>query len=269
MPKLNPDRICGKRGISALEGSFSDFKSKGKGREYDDLGEMMKRMQHWTHRLFPRLPFDDVTERICQLGKKNAVKTYLSKYRMNMIHVNNQGDLDEDDAGRNNEGEEEEDVNRYENEGENAEDIFEQLARQVAQREEEEQQQREQEQEQQVESKSPNKPSTLTEEQKERLERNKRLAQERRRSKMKDVPQPIINDDDDDDEDRPMVIDDDNAEQGTDSESPIKRVNNETDDAPPRVIESGPDSMVMDVNDQPDPVAISQLGNDIHEDEGQ
>ena len=27
-------------------------------------------MEHWAHRLYPKLPFDDVTDRIAVLGKK-------------------------------------------------------------------------------------------------------------------------------------------------------------------------------------------------------
>ena len=30
----------------------------------------MKKMEHWAHRLYPKLPFDDVTDRIAVLGKK-------------------------------------------------------------------------------------------------------------------------------------------------------------------------------------------------------
>ena len=32
----------------------------------------MKKMEHWAHRLYPKLPFDDVTDRIAVLGKKQV-----------------------------------------------------------------------------------------------------------------------------------------------------------------------------------------------------
>jgi TIMELESS-interacting protein len=41
-------------------------------------------MEHWAHRLYPKLPFDDVMDRISQLGKKMTVKTYLKKLRLGM-----------------------------------------------------------------------------------------------------------------------------------------------------------------------------------------
>ena len=44
--------------------------SSGSGHEYSDLDEVMKKMEHWAHRLYPKLPFDDVTDRIAVLGKK-------------------------------------------------------------------------------------------------------------------------------------------------------------------------------------------------------
>jgi TIMELESS-interacting protein len=34
----------------------------------------MKRFEHWAHRLYPKLPFDDVMNRISQLGKKKNVQ---------------------------------------------------------------------------------------------------------------------------------------------------------------------------------------------------
>lgn len=46
----------------------------GKGEEFRDLDKMMKRMEHWAHRLYPKLPFDDVMARISQLGKKKNVQ---------------------------------------------------------------------------------------------------------------------------------------------------------------------------------------------------
>jgi len=54
----------------------------GKGEEFRDLDKMMKRLEHWAHRLYPKLPFDDVMGRISQLGKKKNVQVkdpYLPK----------------------------------------------------------------------------------------------------------------------------------------------------------------------------------------------
>ncbi len=51
----------------------------------------MGRMEHWAHRLYPKLPFDDVMDRIAQLGKKMAVSTYVKKLRLGMVAVDPQG----------------------------------------------------------------------------------------------------------------------------------------------------------------------------------
>ena len=55
-PKLDPERITGnKRGIATLGTKvFGDFKSKGKGNEFQDLDLVMKKMEHWAHRLYPK-----------------------------------------------------------------------------------------------------------------------------------------------------------------------------------------------------------------------
>ena len=39
-------------------------------------------MKHWAHRLYPKLPFDDVTKQISNLGKKMQIQTNLKKIRM-------------------------------------------------------------------------------------------------------------------------------------------------------------------------------------------
>lgn len=39
-----------------------------------DLGIVMRYLEHWTHRLFPKMPFDEVLERIEKLGTKKEVQ---------------------------------------------------------------------------------------------------------------------------------------------------------------------------------------------------
>ena len=75
-PKLDPDRICGARGIGTLPEVFADFKPKGGDYVFDDLDKYMKKMEHWAHRLYPKLPCDDVMARISVLGKKMAVQVF-------------------------------------------------------------------------------------------------------------------------------------------------------------------------------------------------
>ena len=72
-PKLDPDRILGHRGIKTLPDVFKDFKPKGGDHVFEDLDRAMKKMEHWAHRLYPKLPFDDTMARISVLGKKMTV----------------------------------------------------------------------------------------------------------------------------------------------------------------------------------------------------
>ena len=56
-----------------LEELFADFKPHGKGREFEDLDVVMKKMEHWAHRLFPKLPFNSVLDIIAnRLGKRKV-----------------------------------------------------------------------------------------------------------------------------------------------------------------------------------------------------
>jgi len=83
MPKLDPDRICGSRGIGTLSDVFAEFKPKGGDHVFEDLDRAMQKMEHWAHRLYPKLPFDDVMARISVLAtKKMAIKTNVKKIRM-------------------------------------------------------------------------------------------------------------------------------------------------------------------------------------------
>lgn len=66
--------MCGPRGIIAIDKCFKDVRLKGKGHEKSDLEIILKRMEHWAYRLFPKLPFDDCIERVEKVGTGRAVQ---------------------------------------------------------------------------------------------------------------------------------------------------------------------------------------------------
>lgn len=82
---INTDMLMGPRGIQTIENHFTDMKFRGKGREREDLNDVMKRLEHWSHRLFPRYGFDDNLEAIERLGRKKIVQVHMTKYRRNML----------------------------------------------------------------------------------------------------------------------------------------------------------------------------------------
>jgi len=63
-------------------------------------------MEHWGHRLFPKMPFDEVIERVEKLGAKRPVQTCMKKIRLDMPV------LDEDFVGSDKEDMEGDDVVR-------------------------------------------------------------------------------------------------------------------------------------------------------------
>ncbi|XP_070541859.1 TIMELESS-interacting protein-like isoform X2 [Ptychodera flava] len=97
-PKLDAHRLTnGERGIAVIPVEFSKLKFKGKGHETADMKMMMQKYEHWAHRLFPKMPFDDVIERIEKLGNKKPVQVCMKKIRLDMP-------LTDEDFGRGEEG---------------------------------------------------------------------------------------------------------------------------------------------------------------------
>lgn len=78
---LNPARLTGPRGIQVIPDHFKDFKFKGKGHEKEDLDMVLKTLEHWAYRLYPKLKFQDCLKKIETLGKKRPVMVHLHKIR--------------------------------------------------------------------------------------------------------------------------------------------------------------------------------------------
>ncbi|XP_037958285.1 protein TIPIN homolog [Teleopsis dalmanni] len=83
--KLSIETLQGPRGIHTIEDYFKDIKYKGKGHERDDLNEVVRRMQHWAHRMYPNYKFNDVLNNIERLGKKKTLQVHMSRYRLGML----------------------------------------------------------------------------------------------------------------------------------------------------------------------------------------
>ena len=45
-------RLCGPRGILAIDSSFHQVKLKGKGHEKADVALVLKSLEHWAHRTY-------------------------------------------------------------------------------------------------------------------------------------------------------------------------------------------------------------------------
>lgn len=86
LPKLNTERLKSPKGIHTIEKYFEGFKYYEKGYEKLDLDRIMKRLEHWGHRLFPKLDFDDFLERLEKLGTKKDLQVFIKKYRQDMIN---------------------------------------------------------------------------------------------------------------------------------------------------------------------------------------
>jgi len=187
MPKLNPDRICGARGIGTLQDIFSDFQPKGGDHVFEDLDRAMHKMEHWAHRLYPKLPFDDVMARISVLGKKMAIQTHLKRTRMGLdpviIGPISAKNSDNEDNG----GDEKDETKRYDNDDFPTEDDFEKLIREAEANRED----AFDEFDSLTKAPSPKPKTVLSDEQKERMEKNRQMAAEKRRVRQLEAEQKL------------------------------------------------------------------------------
>lgn len=95
-PRLNVEVLRGPRGLHTIEDYFKDIKYKGKGQEKEDLDEVLRRLQHWGHRMYPTYKFDDVLTNIERLGKKKPLQVHMSRYRLGMLEsMKNHGEINE------------------------------------------------------------------------------------------------------------------------------------------------------------------------------
>lgn len=164
IPKLDAQRLISERGLPALRHVFDNAKFKGKGHETEDLKTLLRHMEHWAHRLFPKLQFDDFIERVELLGNKKEVQTCLKRIRLDLPILHEDFTNNEGSGGGNNRlgMSPEEELDPF------SENVKEELDSQSG--------------------------TTLTEEQQRRIEKNRQLALERRQAKMQFNSQSQEND---------------------------------------------------------------------------
>lgn len=96
--RLNVERLIDReRGVHTLETFFQDIKYRGKGFEKEDLDNVLKRMEHWAHRLYPKYNFKDFLATTEQLGKKKQLQTHMNRYRQGMLELLNNKPVAEDE----------------------------------------------------------------------------------------------------------------------------------------------------------------------------
>ncbi|NXX21045.1 TIPIN protein, partial [Podargus strigoides] len=99
MPKLDAQRLISERGLPALRHMFDNVKFKGKGHEAEDLKTLIQHMEHWAHRLFPKLQFEDFIDKVESLGNKKEVQTCLKRIRLDLPILHEDFVSNEDGAG--------------------------------------------------------------------------------------------------------------------------------------------------------------------------
>ncbi|XP_048188205.1 TIMELESS-interacting protein isoform X2 [Perognathus longimembris pacificus] len=163
LPKLDAQRLISERGLPALRHVFDKTKFKGKGHEAEDLKTLIRHMEHWAHRLFPKLQFEDFIDRVEYLGNKKEVQTCLKRIRLDLPILHEDFDSNEEGQNSNFDVPAEEPDPFLPNSSES--ELF-----------------------------ASESSQSLTEEQQQRIERNKQLALERRQAKLLSNSQTLEND---------------------------------------------------------------------------
>jgi len=207
MPKLDVTRLTGERGIPILPKIFEKVPLKGKHHEVEDLKNIMRTLEHWGHRLFPKMPFNEVLDRCEKLGMKKPVQTCVKRIRLDMEvlpeFVREENDEDQvfgnstaeaDDVHRSADvGQDGDDVarmgeDRFETEID--EDEIEDLLREQAEYDQEKSNADPAKNQDMDSEPTPNKKpesenkAVISDEVKARIEKNKKLAMERRAAKL-------------------------------------------------------------------------------------
>lgn len=104
--KLDLEKLFSDKGLSAIPGHIKPLKLRGKGHELEDITKICRAYEHWAHRLYPKMTFRDVLEKVEHLGLKNRRKCFNKKMeiyeehrRMAVITGNDKSDEEDvDDA---------------------------------------------------------------------------------------------------------------------------------------------------------------------------
>lgn len=84
--KLDLEKLFSDRGLSAIPSHIKPLKLRGKGHELDDITKICRAYEHWAHRLYPKMTFKDVLEKVEHLGLKNRRKCYNKKMEIYEEH---------------------------------------------------------------------------------------------------------------------------------------------------------------------------------------
>ncbi|CAH8432102.1 unnamed protein product [Schistosoma turkestanicum] len=80
-PKLDPQRLLSNKGLPALLEDFKKVKFRGKGYEFQDLNRLLFVYEAWSNRLVPRMSFDEVIDRLENVGSKREIRVALHRLR--------------------------------------------------------------------------------------------------------------------------------------------------------------------------------------------
>uniref|UniRef100_F1L6U7 TIMELESS-interacting protein n=1 Tax=Ascaris suum TaxID=6253 RepID=F1L6U7_ASCSU len=83
-PKLREQELCGPKGLMELKKMFDSYTPNSRKNPYENLADIMNKVEYWAHLLYPKMKFDDFIARVETLGDRRMLKTYIEKMRLGM-----------------------------------------------------------------------------------------------------------------------------------------------------------------------------------------
>ncbi|VDN50165.1 unnamed protein product [Dracunculus medinensis] len=111
--KLTETELCSSKGIYELLKVFEHYKPNYSKDPYENLRDMMNKIELWAHQLHPKLKFEDFIQRVESLSCKKRIKVEMERIRLNMAKNEDQNEeIKNNDTGdTNNFSKSKEDVN--------------------------------------------------------------------------------------------------------------------------------------------------------------
>ena len=86
MLKLDLEKLFSDRGLSAIPTHINPLKFKGKGHELDDITVICRAYEHWAHRLYPKMTFKDVLEKVIIFASTFCIQLEAELYQTSCSH---------------------------------------------------------------------------------------------------------------------------------------------------------------------------------------
>ncbi|XP_054272348.1 TIMELESS-interacting protein-like [Macrosteles quadrilineatus] len=97
-PVLNAERLVGPRGLAHMDKHFFTMRLYGRTRTVKrDYDKVLRGLEMWSHQLYPAGNFDDILKKIEHLGNNRRVKNYVNRIKLGLEDTDEDSGLASED----------------------------------------------------------------------------------------------------------------------------------------------------------------------------